>query len=439
MGIAVLVIDMQDFLPRPVNVESLLKPLQAILTAARTAGHPIVWVTRSSDQGADLLEPLASMQREHDLRIERRPTSAFETSDLAERLDRLGVDRLVLTGAFADTSIRTTADDARTLGFSTTVVSDAVGAAGVARLRESLASLRKAASLLDGDDADRYRIRSAVEVLTDWRACIDGLGAGDSRVHYGVLPDDFDSAFGDLMREVDWQAMTHRGGRVPRDVAIQGLTVDGLEPLYRHPADEQPPLHPFTPTVDRLRREASVLVGQAFNHVLIQRYSDRASNISLHADKTLDVARGSAIVNFSVGATRRLVLQYKLRRPDGRFDADAVELPHGSLFVLGWETNRQFRHGIRPDRRPAVELRLDERREDGARISLTFRNIATFRTPDGRLTGQGAPKDRRPAVSASDYDALIEAFGRENQDPAFDWDETYGGGFSTINFRTAGR
>ena len=106
------------------------------------------------------------------------------------------------------------------------------------------------------------------------------------------------------------------------------------------------------------------------------------------------------------------------------------------MFVLGWQTNRRFRHGIRPDRRDAHELRADETLEGGARISLTFRTIATFRHPDGHLFGQGA---RQPSPGASPDDerhALLEAFGHENQDPEFDWQAWYGDGFSLVNFRT---
>jgi len=185
-----------------------------------------------------------------------------------------------------------------------------------------------------------------------------------------------------------------------------------------------------------------------------------------------------------------------------------VALMHNSLFVLGWETNLKWTHEIRRDRRRMELRRADEQREGGHRISLTFRNVATFMRPDGRAFGQGAvhkseaeldaaisagvpvpravvaPRDAvtgapvaapvlptdgdaegsRPvdagagaeatadaeagttageaaddaaAVSAEEEDCLnmLYAFGRENRDPKFDWDESYGAGFSVINMQ----
>ena len=62
-----------------------------------------------------------------------------------------------------------------------------------------------------------------------------------------------------------------------------------------------------------------------------------------------------------------------------------------SLFVLGWETNREYFHCIAQDRR---DPRLKSREElafGGERISLTLRLIATFeRVSDGFMFGQGA-------------------------------------------------
>jgi hypothetical protein len=72
----------------------------------------------------------------------------------------------------------------------------------------------------------------------------------------------------DVRDEIAWQTMLHKGGevwnhaknirtlmpaQVPRLICIQGTIQDGWEPVYRHPADEQPILVPWTPTVARIR------------------------------------------------------------------------------------------------------------------------------------------------------------------------------------------
>ncbi len=76
-----------------------------------------------------------------------------------------------------------------------------------------------------------------------------------------------------------------------------------------------------------------------------------------------------------------------------------VTLPHNSLFVLGWQTNRDFLHSIRSDKRLSSLKEDHELLQGQQRISLTFRTIATFvrhessEAGDGLvITGQGARK-----------------------------------------------
>lgn len=115
----------------------------------------------------------------------------------------------------------------------------------------------------------------------------DSIGAGDSKIIHDVLgPNLAKDAFKLLREEVEWQTMSHRNGQVPRLVAVQGKTeTDGGVPIYRHPADESPPLLPFTSCVDEIRKDLEQLLKQPFNHVLIQLYRDGNDNISEHSDK----------------------------------------------------------------------------------------------------------------------------------------------------------
>ena len=117
------------------------------------------------------------------------------------------------------------------------------------------------------------------------------LGAGDSHiVHHALSSDLSDSSFSLLREEVQWQAMRHRSGEVPRRVAVQG-TIDatGIRPIYRHPADESPPLLPWSSTIDRIRKEVEIILSQPFNHALVQLYRDGQDNISEHSDKVCNL------------------------------------------------------------------------------------------------------------------------------------------------------
>lgn len=282
----------------------------------------------------------------------------------------------------------------------------------------------------------------------------DAIGTGDSHLYLNLLPETLSTnAFDTLLHEVQWRTMYHRGGSVPRLVAVQGhvaTTSDpsglspGTHPIYRHPSDSSPPLLPFTPTIDAIRRAAEAKLEHPLNHVLIQHYRSGNDYISEHSDKTLDIARGSCIINVSLGAERLMTLRGKPNtapagetRPHQR-----IPLPHNSLFVLGPKTNCTWLHSIKQDKRDRGLKSPDELANSGARISLTFRYIATYLNVEETLIwGQGATAkseaDAKPVINGPSPEAekLLEAFGRENQDPEFDWDAYYGSGHDVLHFQ----
>ncbi|KAL9025469.1 MAG: hypothetical protein Q9196_005716 [Gyalolechia fulgens] len=277
----------------------------------------------------------------------------------------------------------------------------------------------------------------------------DAIGAGDSKIIHGFLASKLaGEAFQRLKTEVKWQTMSNRGGQVPRLVAVQGeIEKDGGIPIYRHPADESPPLLPFTPCVEKIRRELEHSMKQPFNHVLIQLYRGGHDNISEHSDKTLDIVRNSSIANVSIGAQRVMTLRTKKSRrasgadsPNVSRKTQRIPMPHNSVFVLGPESNRQWLHGVKADKRPIEQKSEDERAFGGERISLTFRHIGTFTDPKNeRIWGQGArKKDRRiagwvRAGGPAETEAMLIAFGKENHRADFDWQTEYGIGFDAIN------
>lgn len=300
----------------------------------------------------------------------------------------------------------------------------------------------------------------------------DEIGAGDSHLVADILPTDLaDVAFDRMKEEVGWKTMYHRGGEVPRLVAVEGdIAEDGSFPIYRHPADESPPLSQFSPTVARIRDHVQKVLKHPVNHVLIQHYRSGADYISEHSDKTIDVVRGSNIVNVSLGAQRvmtlRLKKDHKLKHsaegptspPNSSPSpqehtprtAQKIPLPRNSMFVMGPETNKQWLHGINHDNRPLSLKSAGETYEGGNRISLTFRHIGTFLVPDAndptqmRIYGQGAKGKTRAEAGLvlgsedekheEEVKRMLWAFGEENQRSDFDWDATYGEGFDVLHF-----
>ena len=276
----------------------------------------------------------------------------------------------------------------------------------------------------------------------------DAIGSGDSKIIYNVL--DSDQAklyFAKLKGEIKWQTMHHRSGAVPRLVANQGEEHGrGGIPVYRHPADEMPKFLPFSPTVLKIRKNLEEALEQHFNHVLIQLYRDGNDNISEHSDKTLDIVRGSCVVNMSLGAQRAMTLRTKKSKRTSGTESpiprstQKVAMPHNSAFVLGLETNREWLHGVRADKRPDRQKTEDELAFQGERISLTFRDIGTFADEKGKsIWGQGARAKTKATAGKirnndnAEMEAMVIAFGRENHDANFDWDAEYGRGFDAIN------
>jgi hypothetical protein len=251
-------------------------------------------------------------------------------------------------------------------------------------------------------------------------------GSGDSFLIHNFIPDDLiPDLFNTIKNEIKWNTMTHKGGEVPRLVAVQGEINNGAKPIYRHPAENTPELTEFSKSSklirDYIMKELLVFI----NHVLIQYYRNGHDHIGEHSDKTIDVNPNSYIMNYSIGAERTFVLKHKL----GAEETQKIKLPHNSLFVMGLQTNKEWYHSIKQDKRPDCEKTKEELAYGGERISFTWRNIATY-IKNNRLFGQGAKylkySDTLDITNLELDTELIKAFGEENHNPNFDWNNIYG-------------
>ncbi|RMZ17454.1 hypothetical protein D0862_00849 [Hortaea werneckii] len=284
------------------------------------------------------------------------------------------------------------------------------------------------------------------------------LESAGSHILFDVLPEEHAGNIFDILHsEVHWQRMHHQTGEVPRLVCCQGdIAEDGSRPVYRHPSDHTMPLHPWTPAVDSVRRAAERAVGHPLNHALIQLYRGRVDYISEHSDKTLDIEKGSKIVNVSFGAQRTMRLRskrgHKASQPVPPSNSSKttqpsrttyrVPMPHNSMITMSLETNAEFLHGINPDKRPPVEFTDAEKAYDGHRISLTFRQISTFLSKDEKLIwGQGATgkvkDDAQPVINGNpeESEKLVRAFGAENQASSIDWHAVYDEGSDVLHLK----
>ena len=286
------------------------------------------------------------------------------------------------------------------------------------------------------------------------------LGSGDSfYIEDFFSKNNADRLFNGLMKEITWESFDIKGSPVPRLISVQvtkvnnfmvcvielvlcilsmyfwpkssfvtkfllcfGIFIISYEskiaiffskyllfgtqiPIYRHPVDYHPETHNWCNTANEIRKITENEINQNLNHGVIQLYRDGKDFIGDHSDKTVDIRYKSVIANVSLGETRVLVLKSKDKKL-----IQEIELKHGSLYVLGWNTNREFTHCIRRNADPRANLK--------PRISLTFRDIATYDT-NGILSGQGSN------VKQQDLLNIFHDMNKKTNDIHFCMDNVY--------------
>ncbi|KAK6433670.1 hypothetical protein LTR95_010149 [Oleoguttula sp. CCFEE 5521] len=251
------------------------------------------------------------------------------------------------------------------------------------------------------------------------------------------------SIFPALLPEVNFRPLYHQASPVPRLVCCQAtVQEDGTQPIYRHPSDTTLLATHWTPAVQTIRAAAEELCGHELNHCLIQLYRDRRDEISEHSDKTLDVVPMTFIVNASFGAERVMRLRSKRSSDAPRAERKIVKVPlkHNSAVLMSLQTNAEWLHGIKADKRREAEFSEAEGAHGGQRISLTFRQIGTWISGDGeRIWGQGAKGKTREEAGRTlrgdpvESERLLRGFGRENAESVRDWKGWYGEGSDVLD------
>ena len=163
-------------------------------------------------------------------------------------------------------------------------------------------------------------------------------------------------------QELDRFELFGREVVLPRDKAFYGdVEADGSFPVYRYgTGDAFPKALPWTPVMLELRDLLTARTGQRCNHCVVNRYNDGNDHIGYHKDKTRDFEQGTHVLTISLGEKR----EFRIQDQDGATVAQ-VQLEHGSLNVLGWDTNVEHKHSIA------------KAAQAGVRYGLTFRTMKT--------------------------------------------------------------
>ena len=163
-----------------------------------------------------------------------------------------------------------------------------------------------------------------------------------------------------LIARPDWQRFRSRF--FGREVELPRLTAwwGDRHATYRysgiiHVADGWPRF------VEDLRDRLHAELGLFFNGVLANRYCDGSEYMGWHSDDERDLGDEPVIASLSFGAERRFLMRHRSR---GDLETFELALEHGSLLLMGGETQRHWKHRLPPMARCRAE-----------RVNLTFRHV----------------------------------------------------------------
>jgi nicotinamidase-related amidase len=127
---ALMVIDVQKSVVADAHQrDAVVANISTLVDKAREEGVPIVWVQHSDEQlekGSDAWEYVPELARnESEPLVHKTFGDSFEDTDLEDVLAKVGVGRLVVTGAQTDECIRSTIHGAFARGYDVTLVGDA--------------------------------------------------------------------------------------------------------------------------------------------------------------------------------------------------------------------------------------------------------------------------------------------------------------------------
>ena len=268
---AVLVHDLQEYFLRPYGpacgaIRAAVENTAAILRAARAAGVPVFYTAQTGDQAleqrglqADLWGPGMKAVPEHTRIVDqvapapgetvlvKHRYSAFQQSDLRERLRSRGRDQLVVTGVYAHIGIAATAFDGFMQEVHPFVVADAVADFGPEQHALALAQVASCSGVVTtaGDVVAAFTPTGTTGVVAE---------EGEDTAHVALLREA-------LAEGVDAEFAAAALGAPERDLFEMGLNslraFEVLDVLAEHGVDVDFGAFTRRPTVEHLLSEVA--------------------------------------------------------------------------------------------------------------------------------------------------------------------------------------
>jgi alkylated DNA repair dioxygenase AlkB len=185
--------------------------------------------------------------------------------------------------------------------------------------------------------------------------------------HYGevFLYDDFldaskaDEFFLTLLSGISWQQ--HPVKMFGREVMQPRLTFSFADPGIVYGYSGLTLIStPWSAPVTVLRTLVQEKTGHVFNTALLNLYRDGRDYMGWHRDNEAALGSNPVIASVSLGAERT----FQMREYATRSNLVSVNLPHGSLLVMGGESQHRWEHRLPKNGRVV-----------SPRVNITFRNV----------------------------------------------------------------
>ncbi len=141
----------------------------------------------------------------------------------------------------------------------------------------------------------------------------------------------------------------------PRLTSLHAHTLDS----YSYSGIVMTP-QPMTQTLQCIENRIYQLCDESFTTVLLNLYRDGKDSNGWHADDEVELGKNPVIASLSLGAPRFFHLRHN-QDPKQRYK---LLLEHGSLLLMGGETQHHWKHQV-----------AKTAKKVGPRINLTFRKI----------------------------------------------------------------
>lgn len=116
---------------------------------------------------------------------------------------------------------------------------------------------------------------------------------------------------------------------------------------------------PWHPDLQELGKTLESATRKAFNSVLVNAYRNGRDSMGWHADDEPELGTRPVVASVSLGACRRFLVKPRHGGP-----ARVFHLEHGSLLLMGGDSQSRYRHSLPKTARPT-----------DLRINLTFRYV----------------------------------------------------------------